>query len=98
MFYNPTLWCYSGTGKHAGPSSRRFGVQAPVASPANAEVAQRKEANALGALQCGFESHPQYHICANDGMVDVAASKAAASDGVWVRVPLCAPKTHTAIF
>lgn len=37
-------------------------------------------------------------ICANDGMVDVAASKAAASDGVWVRVPLCAPKAHTAIF
>lgn len=36
-------------------------------------------------------------ICANDGMVDVAASKAAASDGVWVRVPLCAPKAHTAI-
>ena len=31
-------------------------------------------------------------------MVDVAASKAAASDGVWVRVPLCAPKAHTAIF
>lgn len=31
-------------------------------------------------------------------MVDMAASKAAASDGVWVQVPLCAPKAHTAIF
>lgn len=37
-------------------------------------------------------------ICANDGMVDMAVSKAAASDGVWVQVPLCAPKAHTAIF
>lgn len=28
----------------------------------------------------------------------MAVSKAAASDGVWVQVPLCAPKAHTAIF
>ena len=25
-----------------------------------AEVAQRQEADALGASQCGFESHPRY--------------------------------------
>ena len=37
-------------------------------------------------------------ICANDGMVDMVVSKAAASDSVWVQVPLCAPKVYTAIF
>lgn len=34
-------------------------------------------------------------ICANDEMVDMAVSKAAASDGVWVQVPLCAPNSSS---
>ena len=43
-------------------------------------------------VESGSSNLPARAICRCVGMVDEAASKSVASDGVWVRVPPPAPK------